>query len=294
MFVTATANDGAATFSNLSYNKAETITLVFTSPGLTSANSGNIIVSPAAASLLSFTTQAGSATYGAPFGQQPVVKSQDAFGNNSTVGLPGSKMVSISLTGGSGALSGTMSLDIGTNTFAPGIAAFTDLQINAAGSGKQLTASAPGLSSGIGTAFTVSPATVTGSITANNKVYDSTVNAGIATRLLSGNGHQCRIVNRLYKPVPQSIEGRAQSADILRVRDVFLRLRHDGPVEIGAERDVVDPHARGEMVDMADDLAERRVRDLHPVLTEERDGEVDTDDAAGVTDRVELGVGQVP
>jgi hypothetical protein len=166
--ITATANDGAATFSNLSYNKAETITLVFTSPGLISANSGNIIVSPAAASLLSFTTQAGSATYGAPFGQQPVVKSQDAFGNNSTVGLPASKIVSISLTAGSGALSGTTSLDIGTSTAAPGIATFTNLQINAAGSGKQLTASAPGLSSAVGTGFTVSPATGTGSLTANN------------------------------------------------------------------------------------------------------------------------------
>ena len=107
--VTATANNGVATFSNLSYNKAETITLVFTSGTLTSANSGNIIVSPAAASLLVFTTQPGSATYGSIFGQQPVIKSQDAFGNNSTDGLPASKMVTLTLTGGSGTLSGTTS-----------------------------------------------------------------------------------------------------------------------------------------------------------------------------------------
>src|SRR5439155_21893695 len=183
--VTATANNGVATFSNLSYNKAETITLVFTSGTLTSANSGNIIVSPAAASLLVFTTQPGSATYGSILGQQPVIKSQDAFGNNSTVGLPASKMVTLTLTGGSGTLSGTTSLDIGASA-SNGVVTFTNLQINAAGSGKQLTAAASGLNSAISAAFTVSPVTVTGSVTANNKVYDGGTSATIATRSLSG------------------------------------------------------------------------------------------------------------
>ena len=68
----------------------------------------------------------------------------------------------------------------------------------------------------------------------------------------------------------------------------------DGAVEVRPECDVVDPHALDEVVDMTDDLRERRVGDLHPVLAQERDGEVDADDAARVADGVELLVAQVP
>src|SRR5439155_18098800 len=46
--VTATTVNGIATFSNLSYNVAETMTINFTASGLTSATSGNTVVSPAA------------------------------------------------------------------------------------------------------------------------------------------------------------------------------------------------------------------------------------------------------
>jgi hypothetical protein len=47
-------------------------------------------------------------------GTQPVLKSQDAFGNNSTVGLAPSLNVTVTLTSGTGLLQGTTSLDIGT------------------------------------------------------------------------------------------------------------------------------------------------------------------------------------
>src|SRR5204862_4187111 len=50
--VTATAVNGVATFANLSHNVANTITLNFTATGLTSATSGNIVVSPGAFSKL--------------------------------------------------------------------------------------------------------------------------------------------------------------------------------------------------------------------------------------------------
>ena len=43
--MTATTVNGVATFNNLSYNLAETITLNFTAAGLTNATSGNVVVS---------------------------------------------------------------------------------------------------------------------------------------------------------------------------------------------------------------------------------------------------------
>ena len=58
---------------------------------------------------------------------------------------------------------------------------------------------------------------------------------------------------------------------------------------------MVDPHAIDEVVDVTDDLVEPGVLEIvHSVLTQERDGEVDADDAARVPDRVELRVRQVP
>src|SRR5205085_2184296 len=107
------------------------------------------------ASRLAFTTQPGSAVAGAPFGAQPILRAQDQFGNNSTVGLPASQNVTMTLTAGSGALLGATNQDIGTSA-GNGVVTFTNLQINTAGTGKQLTASSSGFSSVISSNFTVS------------------------------------------------------------------------------------------------------------------------------------------
>src|SRR5262249_42072815 len=48
------------------------------------------------------------------------------------------------------------------------------------------TASSSGLTSALSSSFNVNPAIVTGTITANNKIYDGTTAASIATRALSG------------------------------------------------------------------------------------------------------------
>ena len=57
------------------------------------------------ASRLAFTTQPGGVSRtGSPLATQPVVNSQDVFGNTSTVGLPGSLNVSLALMAGSGDL----------------------------------------------------------------------------------------------------------------------------------------------------------------------------------------------
>ncbi len=182
----ATATNGVATFTNLSHNVATNITLAFSASGLTGTNSSTIAISPAAADHLVFSTQPGSTTYGLALSPQPVLKSRDPFGNDSSVGLGASQLVTLTLSAGTGALEGTTTLDIGTAA-GNGTVAFSGLQVSRAGTGKQLSASVTsGLTSALSSTFALNPATVTGSITANSKVYDGTTAATIATRTLSG------------------------------------------------------------------------------------------------------------
>ena len=83
--VTATLADGVATFTNLSDDTAETITLQFTGAGLTSLASVPIVVSPAAASELVIHSQpSSSATVHQAFATQPVIYELDRFGNLET------------------------------------------------------------------------------------------------------------------------------------------------------------------------------------------------------------------
>src|SRR5207247_10956655 len=81
-----TAVNGIVTFTNLSHNVATNITILFSSGTLVSATSSSIAITPAAVAQLAFATQPGNATAGSAFGTQPVLKTQDQFGNNSTLG----------------------------------------------------------------------------------------------------------------------------------------------------------------------------------------------------------------
>ncbi|HEX8172931.1 MAG TPA: NEW3 domain-containing protein [Thermoanaerobaculia bacterium] len=151
--LSATASLGVATFSNLSYNKAETITLAFTSGALTGTSSNSIAVSAAAASKLLFTTSPGASTAGALLAPQPVVKTADAFDNLSTSGLAPSVPITFSIASGSGTLLGTTVRDIGTGA-GNGTVTATDLQINNAGT---FTLGVSGAGSAASSSFTVSP-----------------------------------------------------------------------------------------------------------------------------------------
>src|SRR5439155_13248930 len=125
----ATTTDGVVTFTNLSHNVATNITISFSS-GLGSTNSSAITVSPAAADRLVFATQPGSTTYGAALSAQPVLKTQDPFGDDSTLGIGASKMVTLAVSTGTGSLQGATSLDIGTGTGAGnGTATFSGLSV---------------------------------------------------------------------------------------------------------------------------------------------------------------------
>src|SRR5204863_6874379 len=99
-----TAAAGLVTFTNLSHNVATNITLAFSASGLSGTNSSIIAVSPAAAAQLVFITQPGSTTYGSALSPQPVVRSRDSFGNDSTVGLGSSQLATLSVGAGAGSL----------------------------------------------------------------------------------------------------------------------------------------------------------------------------------------------
>src|SRR5882724_9690971 len=145
---------GETSFADLSHNIANTITILFTAPGLTSVTSDPIVVGPGQANRLTFTTQPGSAASGLPFGVQPVIKGQDQFGNLSTAGLAANQTVTMTLSSGVGPLLGTVSRDIGTSA-GNGTVTYTDLEIDAVGTNKQLTASSSGFNSATSAVFAV-------------------------------------------------------------------------------------------------------------------------------------------
>jgi hypothetical protein len=172
--VTVTVSGGIATFTNLADNKAETISLEFTSnPALTAATSNNIVVSPAAASQLVITTQPSrSATAGLAFSTQPVVDIEDQYGNLET-GDNSTQVSVASLPMGSGPLQGTTAV-----TASGGIVAFTDLADNTAETISLQFTSVPALSSTTSNNIVVSPAAATQLVIATEP--SSTATAGVA------------------------------------------------------------------------------------------------------------------
>src|SRR5207249_7883796 len=130
-------------------------------------------------------TQPGAVTYGTVLNPQPALRSQDQFGNISTTGLPATRNVTLTLSAGTGALQGSTNADIGTSA-GNGVVTFTNIQVSAAGSGKQITASASSMTNAVSASFAINQVTVTGSITASSKTYDGTSAATIATRSLTG------------------------------------------------------------------------------------------------------------
>src|SRR5258708_4677976 len=154
--VTQTVAGGDLAYSDLSVNVASTVSILFTAPGLTSVTSAPIVVSPGSASHLAFTTQPGSAASGSVFGSQPVVRSQDQFGNNSTVGLAAHQIATLTLAAGNGPLLGATNQEFGTSA-GNGTATYTNLEIDASGA-KQLAATSPGFTNALSGIFSVSGA----------------------------------------------------------------------------------------------------------------------------------------
>jgi hypothetical protein len=107
---------------------------------------------------LVFAAQPGNATAGATFGTQPVIRTQDQFGNSATNGLGATANVALTLTSGAGPLQGTATLNLGTSG-GQGVATYSGLRIDVAGTDKQLTATGPaGLPTAVSAVFPVNPA----------------------------------------------------------------------------------------------------------------------------------------
>jgi hypothetical protein len=148
--VTVTVAGGLATFSNLSYNVSDTITIQFTSsPALTAATSGSIIILPGAPAAVVYIAPPATTTAGVTMAAV-TAQIRDSFGNPIlAAGTP----IAVALSAGTGPLNGTTT----QNTNASGIATFADLSITSAGS-KTLTATNGTLTSAVSSPFTINPA----------------------------------------------------------------------------------------------------------------------------------------
>ena len=130
---------GVATLSDLSVDKSGSgYTLSAAGAGLTGATSGAFSVVPGAAAQLVFTVQPSTATAGASITPQVEVSARDGLGNTAT-GFTGNIALSIGTNPASGTLAGTT-----TVAAVAGVATFSTLSIDRAGSGYTLAAGAAG------------------------------------------------------------------------------------------------------------------------------------------------------
>jgi 5-hydroxyisourate hydrolase-like protein (transthyretin family) len=176
--LTQSAVNGVATFSNLSINKDGTgYTLTATSGTLSSATSNAFNITSNTATKLVFTTQPGGGTGGTAWTTQPVVTLEDADGNTVTGTAQNVTLAIQNNAGPGGVLSGTTTVAVNTST---GVATFSGLSINKAGTGYTLTATGSTVDTTAGTvvsspfnittgtatqlAFTTSPSNSTGGV----------------------------------------------------------------------------------------------------------------------------------
>ncbi len=147
---------GVVTFTDLEIDLAGNgYTLDFSTGALPTAVSDTFNVA-GAADALHIAQQPGRAVANTAFLDQPVVEIHDAGGN--VVTSDNSTVVSATLTAGTGVLGGTL-----TATVVNGVATFTDLEVDSAGTGFEITFSATGLTSAVSDPFGVAgPATQLG------------------------------------------------------------------------------------------------------------------------------------
>ena len=151
---TVTAVNGIATFTDLSIERAESgYTLVATSGSLTNATSPPFDITAAASDQLGFTVQLTDTERYGPITPAVEVAIQDAFANTVTTATDAVTIV-IENNPSAGVLSGST-----TVAAVAGIATFSDLSIDAAGSAYTLKATSGTLTVGVSSAFDILPFT---------------------------------------------------------------------------------------------------------------------------------------
>src|SRR5438093_2509073 len=153
---TVGGKNGVASFPDLSVAHAGagyTLQASATLSGTTlTATSNSFTISPAVAKRLVFTGQPSTSPAGSATTPAIRVTARDSFGNTAT-GFAANVTLAIGNNAGGGTLSGTA-----TQTAVAGIATFSGLTINKAGTGYTLTAAATGLASGTSASFNITAA----------------------------------------------------------------------------------------------------------------------------------------
>jgi hypothetical protein len=152
--LTVTVSSGVATFSDLSINKAGSgYTLAASSTGLSTVASSGFAINPAAADHLVFNQQPSDTVAGQSMSPAVTVAIVDQFGNVLTADTTDTVTLAISNNPGGGTLSGTLTVTVNN-----GVATFSDLSIDKAGSGYTLVASSSGLTGATSSGFAINPA----------------------------------------------------------------------------------------------------------------------------------------
>jgi Beta-propeller repeat len=152
---TVTASGGVATFGNLHLNTAGSYSLIETAPGgLTGPASNSFTITPAAANQLVFGVQPSNTTAGTAITPAVAVKIEDQFGNVVTTDT--TDQVTLGIAMGPGTFSGSSTTTV---TASAGVATFSNLQLNTAGSYTLSETASGGLTGPASNSFTVTPAT---------------------------------------------------------------------------------------------------------------------------------------
>ena len=149
-----TASSGVATFKGVSINKigtGYTLTAQW-KPELYDDTSSSFNITVGATTQLVFTTQPSGGTGGTAFGTQPVVTVEDANGNKITTS---SASITLTITSGTGASGATLAATTNPLAASSGVATFSGVSINLAGTGYTLTATSSGLTAATSSSFTI-------------------------------------------------------------------------------------------------------------------------------------------
>jgi hypothetical protein len=178
---TVAVSGGKATFSGLNIDKSGAgYTLVASSGALTSATSSPFNITAGAAAKLVFNPSPSDSQSQVAFPTQPVVEARDAA-NNLASSYSGSVALAIGTNPSGGALAGTT-----TATFNGGKATFSGLSIDKVGAGYTLVASSAGLTSATSSAFDITKASATITLSNLNYTYDGNPHGASATTNPSG------------------------------------------------------------------------------------------------------------
>jgi len=161
-------------------------TLIFSTPDLATATSSAISLTPGNAASLLWVQTPTSVTAGEFIAPSPTVKIVDGAGNTVTTATNPVTVAIANNPGGS-----TLS---GTTTVAPvsGVATFSTLSLDKAGTGYTLAASSTGLTGATSTGFTVSaaaPAALDFVVQPSNAVAGATISPPVTVRILDAFGN---------------------------------------------------------------------------------------------------------